>query len=182
MLVHKAYCYEIQPTIGQLNRCRQAVGTARNDFLHKLTTYLTKTKSVIVVENLSVQNMLRNHSLAKHIADAGWAEFRRQLAYKTKWHGSELMVAPRFYPSSKTCSRCGHVKAELSLAERTFTCDVCGLEIDRDLNAARNLASIATRSSRGSNACGDRVRPRPEHRLRQRSLKQELAVSEMAAV
>jgi len=143
---------------------------------------LAKTKSAIVVEDLSVHNMMRNHSFARRIADAGWGEFKRQLSYKTTWYGSRLVVAPKFYPSSKTCSRCGHVKQALTLAERTFTCSVCGLEIDRDLNAARNLERLATGSSPGSDACGDRARPRPVHRPRRRSLKQESTASEMASV
>lgn len=161
-----------------LARLHRRVRNVRNDFLHKLTTNLAKTKSVLVVEDLSVQNMLRNRSLAKHIADAGWAEFRRQLAYKTQWYGSELVVAPKFFPSSKTCSRCGHVKAELSRDERTYTCSECNLEIDRDLNAARNLATMSTRSSRESNACGDGVRPKRRLRPKRRrsSTKQESAV------
>jgi len=132
------------------------------------------------------RNMMRNHSLARRIADQGWAEFRRQLDYKTQWYGSRLVVAPRFYPSSKTCSACGHVKTKLALAERTYTCSECGLEIDRDLNAAQNLESLAyasagsTGSSPGSNACGDGRRPRDARaRCRRPSKKQESAVSEM---
>ena len=150
----------------RLARLHRRIRTRRNDFLHKTTTMLAKTKSAIVVENLSVRNMMRNGRLARSIGDQGWSEFRRQLVYKTKWYGSKLIVADRFYPSSKTCSRCGHVKAELTLAERTFTCSECGLEVDRDLNAALNLEALArkgqassTGSSPGSNACGDDVRP-----------------------
>ncbi|RLI83288.1 MAG: transposase, partial [Archaeoglobales archaeon] len=92
-----------------LARLHRRVRNARKDFIHKLTTWLAKTKSVIVVEQLGVSNMIRNRSLARSIADAGWAEFRRQLGYKTRWYGSQLIVAPRFYPSSKTCSNCGCV-------------------------------------------------------------------------
>jgi putative transposase len=165
-----------------LARLHRRVKNVRNDFIHKLTTNLAKTKSVIVVEDLSVRNMMGNRGLARSIADAGWGEFRRQLAYKTAWYGSRLVVAPKFFPSSKTCGQCGHVKFSLPLSERTFTCDACGLEIDRDLNAAQNLEQLVTRSSRESNACGDCVRPRPAHRLRRRSLKQELALSEMTMV
>lgn len=162
-----------------LARLHRRVKNVRNDFIHKFTTELAKTKSVLVVEDLSVRNMMGNRKLARSIADAGWAEFRRRLAYKTKWYGSELVVAPKFYPSSKTCSHCGHVKKTLTLSERTFTCSECGFSADRDLNAAINLESIATRSSRESDACGDSVRPSPTHRPRQQSLKQELALSEM---
>jgi len=87
--------------------------------------------------------MVRNRHLARALADAGLAGLRRQLYYKTDWYGSRLVVADPFYPSSKTCSACGWVKAKLTLAERTFTCEACGLRLDRDLNAARNLAMLA---------------------------------------
>ena len=149
---------------GSSNRRKSAAGLARlhrrircqrTDFLHKTTTDLAKTKSVIVVEDLSVRGMIRNHHLARSIADAGWSEFRRMLEYKTQWYGSALIVAPRFYPSTKTCSACGHVKTEIPLGERVFRCEACRLEIDRDLNAARNLASlVAESSSETQNACG----------------------------
>ncbi len=116
---------------------------------------LAKTKSVIVVEDLSVRGMVRNHHLARSIADAGWGEFRRMLEYKTTWYRSPLVVAPRFDPSTKTCSTCGHVKAEMPLGQRVFRCEACGAEIDRDLNAARNLALLLAGSSPETlNACG----------------------------
>jgi putative transposase len=96
-----------------------------------------------VVEDLNVAGMLRNRRLARHIADAGFAELRRQLAYKTEWNGGQLIVADRWYPSSKTCSGCDTVKTKLALSKRTYTCTTCGLVLDRDLNAARNLAALA---------------------------------------
>jgi putative transposase len=86
--------------------------------------------------------MLRNRRLARRIADAGWGELRRQLGYKTAWAGGTLIQADVFYPSSKTCSGCGHVKTKLPLSERTYTCERCGLVLDRDENAARNLAAL----------------------------------------
>jgi transposase len=95
-----------------------------------------------VVEQLNLAGMVRNRRLARALSDAGLAELRRQLTYKTSWYGGRLVVADRFYPSSKTCSACGRVKAKLTLAERTFTCETCGLRLDRDLNAARNLAGL----------------------------------------
>ncbi len=138
-----------------LARLHRRIGCRRTDFLHKATTDLAKTKSVIVVEDLSVRGMIRNHSLARSIADAGWSEFRRMLEYKTQWYGSQLVVAPRFYPSTKTCSACGHIQDEMPLGDRVFRCEACGLEIDRDLNAARNLASLVAGSSPETlNACG----------------------------
>jgi putative transposase len=143
----------------RLARLHRRIRNQRHDFLHKATTALAKTKSVIVVEDLNVRGMVRNRHLSRHIADAGWSEFRRMLAYKTVWHGSQLIVAPRFFASSKTCSACGAVKDELALSERVYRCDACGLEIDRDLNAAVNVAKVAGSSPETQNACGGPVRP-----------------------
>jgi putative transposase len=114
----------------------------RRDALHKLTTDLATQHGTVVVEQLNVAGLLRNRRLARAIADTGMAELRRLLSYKTTWFGCRLVVADRFYPSSKTCSRCGWVNAKLTLAERILCCEVCGLGIDRDLNAARNLAKL----------------------------------------
>jgi putative transposase len=100
---------------------------------------------VVVVEDLAVANLLRNHHLAAAISDQGWAELRRQLEYKTQRHGGRLVVADRFYPSTKTCARCGAVKTKLTLAVRTYKCGTCGLVIDRDVNAAANLAAWGER-------------------------------------
>ena len=101
----------------------------------------------MVVEDLNVAGMLRNRRLARRIADAGFAEIRRQLAYKTQWAGGRLVVADRWYPSSKTCSACGVVKTKLTLRERTFDCIACGLSLDRDVNAAYNLAALVAEES-----------------------------------
>ncbi|MFC4998209.1 IS607 family element RNA-guided endonuclease TnpB [Dactylosporangium cerinum] len=127
----------------RLGRAHARVADLRRDGLHKLTTRLACTYGTVVVEDLHVAGMLRNRSLARHIADAGFAEIRRQLGYKTVWHGGRLVVADRWYPSSKTCSRCGAVKAKLPLRERTYTCTSCDLVLHRDLNAAHNLANLA---------------------------------------
>jgi putative transposase len=143
----------------RLARVHARAANLRRDALHKLTTTLATQHGVVVIENLNLAGMVRNRRLARVLADVGLAELRRQLAYKTAWHGTRLLLADRFYPSSKTCSACGWVKAKLPLAERNFTCDACGLRIDRDLNAARNLASLAehvaqsgweTRNARGA--------------------------------
>jgi putative transposase len=135
------------------------ISCQRQDFLHQLTSSLAKTKSVIVLEDLHVKGMQQNRSLGLSIGDAGIGELRRQLAYKSGWYGSCLIVADRFYPSSKTCSRCGVRKDTLKLSERVFDCDACGLSLDRDENAAINLRKLgpakATRGSRGSHACGE---------------------------
>ena len=127
----------------RLARLHRRIRNQRQDFLRKTTTTLTKTKSVIVVEDLHVRGMIRNRHLSRHIADAGWSEFRRMLTYKTVWYGSRLVVAPRFFASSKTCSACGAVKDELPLSERIYRCDTCGAVMDRDLNAATNLKHLA---------------------------------------
>lgn len=127
----------------RLSRAHARVANLRRDGLHKLTTRLAREHGTIVVENLNVTGMLRNRSLARHVADAGFAEIRRQLAYKTEWNGGRLLAADRWYPSSKTCSGCGAVKAKLALAEREYHCETCGLVMDRDRNAAANLAALA---------------------------------------
>jgi len=126
-----------------LGRAHARVGNLRRDGLHKLTTRLAREHGTVVVEDLNVTGMLANRKLARHIADAGFAEIRRQLDYKTTWNGGRMLVADRFYPSSKTCSGCGTVKTKLALSEREYQCEACGLVIDRDRNAALNLAALA---------------------------------------
>jgi len=118
------------------------VSNARADFLHQLTTSLTRCNSTIVVEDLSVAGMIRNRSLARHIVDAGWSEFRRQLTYKAAWYGARLVVADRWYPSTRTCTTCGDINHDLRLADRTWTCP-CGAVHDRDGTAAINLLRLA---------------------------------------
>jgi putative transposase len=131
-------------TEARLRNLHERVANLRREQAHRLTTYLTREFGVIGVETLAVKNLLRNRRLARHIADAGWGTVLGQLKYKTSWSdGSLLVCADRFFPSSKTCSDCGTVKAKLALSERAFNCDACGLVIDRDLNAALNLARMA---------------------------------------
>ena len=125
---------------GALARLNMRVVNTRLDAIQKFTTMLAKTKSVVVVEDLDVKNMMGNHHLARAISDAAWGETLRQLRYKARWYGSSLHKADRWYPSTKRCSRCGQVKEEMPLEERVFHCEGCGLVADRDLNAARNLA------------------------------------------
>ena len=128
----------------------------RHDTLHKLTTYLAKSHSMIVIEDLHVSGMMTNTRLARAISDVGMGEFRRQLEYKCQWYGSQLIIAPRTYPSSKTCSNCGNKKKELSLSEREYLCEACGIQVDRDLNAARNLVTVSLPETQ--TACGEDVR------------------------
>ena len=129
----------------RLAKIHYNISCIRNDSLHKLTTMLAKTYGAIGIEDLNVSGMVKNRCLARSISDMGFGEFRRQLEYKTKWYGSELVVHNRFFPSSKTCSNCGEVKDYLSLSERVFECGGCGLVMDRDLNASKNLCPAVRR-------------------------------------
>lgn len=142
-----------QKAVRKLQRTHTRIRNIRKDTIHKVTTLLAKTKSVIVVENLKVSGLLKNKYLNKAILNVGMYELRRQLEYKTRWYGSKLVVASKFYPSSKTCSRCGHVKDNLELSDRIFACDVCGFRIDRDLNASYNLERLAVSRTESINAC-----------------------------
>jgi putative transposase len=128
--------------VKQLAKAHFRVANIRKDALHQATTFLTKTKSAIVLENLNVNGMLKNHHLAQAIADVGMYEFRRQLQYKAQWYGCEVLLADRFYPSTKRCSQCGEVKPAMGLGEREYRCECCGLVMDRDLNAALNLEQL----------------------------------------
>ena len=138
----------------RLGKQHRKVAHQRANTLHQVTTRLAKTKSVVVIEDLHVAGLLKNHHLAQAIADVGFAEFRRQLVYKAAWYGGRAVVASRWEPSSKTCSGCGWVDAELTLADRTFHCQACGLVLERDLNAARNVAKLSGSSPESQNACG----------------------------
>jgi putative transposase len=114
------------------------VSCIRKDTLHKLTSFLANNYTSIAIEDLNVKGMSKNHRLARSILDVGFGEFRRQLAYKTAWRGTEIVVVDRFFPSSKTCSVCGVVKEKMPLKDRTFTCE-CGNVMQRDFNASLNL-------------------------------------------
>ncbi len=127
----------------RLARLHRRIRHIRQDFLHKVTTHLAKTKRVVVVEDLSVSGLLKNPKLARHIADVGWGEFRRMLAYKCPWYGSRLVEANRYFPSSKMCSCCGQVLESLPLDVREWDCPACGAHHDRDVNAAKNLLALA---------------------------------------
>ncbi len=142
----------------RLGLLHRKIASQRANTLHQLTASLAKTKSVIVIEDLNVAGMLKNHHLAQAIGDVGFHEFRRQLTYKTAWYGGRMVLADRWEPSSKTCSGCGWVDEDLTLADRMFRCRnpqvPCGLLINRDLNAALNLSTLAGSSSESQNACG----------------------------
>jgi putative transposase len=127
----------------RIGRLHERVVNLRREQTHRLTTGLAREYGLIAVETLNIAGMVRDRHLARQIADAGWGIVLAQLKYKTAWADSRLEPADRFYPSSKTCSDCGAVKAKLGRAERVFTCQACGFSLDRDENAARNLASLA---------------------------------------
>ena len=133
--------------VKELQRIYKRINDIKTDAIHKATSYLAKTKSVIVLEDLNVKGMMKNHCLAKAIADVGLYEFRRQIEYKCRLYGSEVVFADRFFPSSKMCSQCGHIKTDLTLSERMFICDECGFTLDRDYNASLNLKQVAASST-----------------------------------
>lgn len=135
-------------------RIHAHVANQRIDAIHKATTWLAGTYSDICIEDLNAAGMAKNHHLAKAVSDASFGEFRRQLEYKTARTGTRLHVVDRWYPSSKICSKCGRVKAKLSLSERVYRCDACGLSMDRDLNAAINI-NVAGSAPETQNAHGE---------------------------
>jgi putative transposase len=135
------------------------VASVRADALHKVTSQLASRYETVAAEDLNVAGMTRNRRLARAVADAGFGAAVRMLGYKTIWNGGRLVRGDRWYPSSKTCSGCGAVKAKLALSERTYRCGACGLALDRDVNAARNLLGLAVSGTERINACGGTVRP-----------------------
>ena len=154
-------------------RLHARVADQRLDAMHKLTTWLSCKYSDISIENLHVAGMVKNRHLAKSVSDAAFGEFRRQLEYRTARSGAALHVVDRWYRSSKTCSGCGRAKAKLSLSERTYRCDSCGLTMDRDLNAAINV-QVAGSAPETLNAHGETVRRnRPSGRVALVSVKCE---------
>ena len=126
----------------KIARLHQRIANIRKDYVHKMTTYLAKNHSKIVIEDLNVVGMLANHKLAKAISDGAFYEIKRQLIYKCELYASQLIIADRWFPSSKICSHCGTKRESLLLSERVFCCEHCHTEIDRDLNAALNLAQL----------------------------------------
>ena len=148
-----------EKAVRQLARAHLRVANVRKDALHQVTSRLARTKSAVVLEDLHVSGMVQNHHLAQAITDVGFSEFRRQMVYKGQWYGCQIILADRFYPSSKRCSQCGQIKHEMDLGTRVYICDQCGLMIDRDLNAALNLEQVTTGSSPERYACGESVSP-----------------------
>ncbi|WP_155060308.1 RNA-guided endonuclease InsQ/TnpB family protein, partial [Streptomyces blattellae] len=152
-------------------RIHARIADRRRDGLHKLTTRLVRENQTIVIEDLTVRNMVRNRSLARAISDAAWAEFRNLLEYKAAWYGREVIAVDRFFPSSRLCSTCGTLQEKMELHVRTWTCDSCGTSHDRDVNAAKNLLA----AGRAVSACGAGVRPQRSSPGGQSAMKQELS-------
>ena len=139
-------------------RIHAKIADCRSDNLHKLSHRLVNENQVICAENLAVKNMIKNPTLAKHIADASWGKFTRQLEYKSAWAGRTYVEIGRFFPSSKRCSCCGFVKDKLPLNVRSWKCPECGATHDRDINAARNILAVGlTVLAFGENVSGDSI-------------------------
>ncbi|BCJ69683.1 RNA-guided endonuclease TnpB family protein [Polymorphospora rubra] len=150
-------------------RVHARIADRRRDHLHKLTTRLVRENQTLVIEDLTVSNMVKNRSLARAISDAGWRQFRTMLEYKADWHGRNLITVDRWFPSSKLCSTCGALADRMPLNVRSWTCR-CGSVHDRDVNAARNILAAGLAVT----ACGDGVRPQRESsRTGRSSAKQE---------
>lgn len=157
----------------KLAKLHYHISNIRKDYLHKITSKIIDENKVIVLEDLKVGNMMKNHCLAQAISDVGLYEFRRQIEYKAKWNGRKVIFADTFFPSSKTCSCCGWTNPDLKLTDRVFDCKVCDMKIDRDLNASLNLKQIYTGSSLEIRACGDGSSSLSETTLISPSMKQE---------
>ncbi|MFG2512078.1 RNA-guided endonuclease InsQ/TnpB family protein [Streptomyces sp. NPDC048584] len=141
----------------------------RRDHLHKLTTRLVRENQTLVIEDLTVRNMVKNRSLARAISDAAWSEFRSMLEYKAQWYGREVIAVDRWFPSSRLCSACGTLRGGMPLNVRTWTCDSCGTAHDRDVNAAKNILAVGLTAS----VCGAGVRPQRSTPGGQSAMKQK---------
>ncbi|MHA2370651.1 MAG: RNA-guided endonuclease InsQ/TnpB family protein, partial [Candidatus Hodarchaeales archaeon] len=174
-----------QKAVRRLARFHQRLSACRTDHHHKLSAYVTQNHGVVVTEDLYIAELQKNKQQSKGWADVAHGEFRRQLSYKSAWYGAHYVEVPRFYPSSKLCSTCWYYHTELTLKERVFACPMCGMMLDRDLNAALNMEQyyhcrlylqpnypIAGSLSETLNACGEVVSP---DGFRHTSRKQEIS-------
>ena len=128
-------------------RAHARIADRRRDFLHQLSTRLVRENQTVVIEDLAVRNLVKNHALARAVSDAAWRDLRGMLEYKADWYGRTLVVVDRWFPSSKLCSVCGHRAAEMPLGVRTWACGGCGSVHDRDVNAAKNLLAAGSAES-----------------------------------
>jgi putative transposase len=131
----------------RLAKLHEKIANQRNYFIHNVTSMLVNKFDNIVIEDLNVEGMVKNHNLAQALSDVSFGEFRRQLEYKALWYGKNVIVADRFSPSSKTCSCCGYIMKDLKLSDRTFSCPNCNTSMDRDLNAAINLKAFRVQNA-----------------------------------
>jgi putative transposase len=153
----------------QVAKVYAEIADARKDFLHKLTTQIIRENQTIVVEDLAIKNMMKNHKLALAISDASWGELIRQLSYKCEWYGRELIKIDRWFPSSKRCGNCGQIINELPLNIREWECPKCGTNHDRDINAAKNILAAGLAVS----VCGATVRPQESKSRKAGAMKQK---------
>ncbi|MEU5893309.1 RNA-guided endonuclease TnpB family protein [Streptomyces sp. NPDC047461] len=151
-------------------RVHARIADRRRDLLHQLTTRLVRENQTLVIEDLTVRNMVKNRPLARAIADAGWREFRMMLEYKAAWYGRQVIAVDRFFPSTRLCSGCGSLRERLPLSARTWTCGNCGMVHDRDVNAANNLLAAGLAAS----VCGAGVRPQRSSPGGQSAMKQKV--------
>ncbi len=151
-------------------RIHARIADRRRDTLHKITTRLVRENQTLVIEDLTVRNMVKNRKLARAISDAAWSDFRSMLEYKAAWYGREVIAVDRWFPSSKLCSVCGTLQEKMPLHVRTWTCE-CGTAHDRDVNAAQNLLA----AGRAVRACGAGVRPQRSSPGGQSAMKQEVS-------
>ena len=145
------------------------IADSRKDFLHKTTIQLVRENQTITVESLAVKNMVKNHKLALAISDSGWSELIRQLDYKCRWYGRNLVAIDRWFPSSKRCSSCGHIVDKMPLNIREWTCPKCGCNHDRDVNASKNILAAGLAVS----VCGATVRPEQSKSVKAGAMKQK---------
>jgi putative transposase len=164
----------------KLAKLHARIASIRSDALHKLTTDLTSRFHTIGIEDLNVRGMVRNRRLSRAVADMGFFEFRRQLQYKAQMRGNQIVLADRWFASSKTCSCCGHKLEELALSQRAWTCPECGSVHDRDVNAAINLKYMAASSA--VSACGEEGSGQcRKTRAKPASVKQEVSFDHVCA-
>ena len=145
------------------------ISDSRKDFLHKTTTQMVRENQTIIVESLAVKNMVKNHKLALAISDSGWSELIRQLDYKCRWYGRNLVAIDRWFPSSKRCSSCGHIVDKMPLNIREWTCLECGSNHDRDVNASKNILAAGLAVA----VCGATVRPEQSKSVKAGAMKQK---------
>jgi putative transposase len=145
------------------------IADSRKDFLHKTTIQLVRENQTITVESLAVKNMVKNHKLALAISDSGWSELIRQLDYKCRWYGRNLVAIDRWFPSSKRCSSCGHIVDKMPLNIREWTCLECGSNHDRDVNASKNILAAGLAVA----VCGATVRPEQSKSVKAGAMKQK---------